>query len=183
MPLFPCAIALGSNLGDSAQILAQAIQKLNEHPHIQINAVSPWYQTTPVGGPPQPDYLNGCATLMTKLTPLALLDVLLQLEQCFGRVRRERWGPRSLDLDLLFYAQQIIALPQLTVPHPRMRDRAFVLVPLADIAPQWHDPVTQQTVAQLCVRVDRAGIHLNAECGSRHFECRLPHSELRLPHS
>lgn len=158
MTQFPCAVALGSNLGDSAHILSQAIATLAQHPHLRLQAVSPWYQTAPVGGPPQPDYLNGCVTLQTALTPLMLLDTLLQTEQQFGRVRRERWGPRSLDLDLLFYAEQIIDLPRLTVPHPRMRDRAFVLVPLADIAPHWHDPVTQQTVIQLCSRVDRTGI-------------------------
>ncbi|NEO88315.1 MAG: 2-amino-4-hydroxy-6-hydroxymethyldihydropteridine diphosphokinase [Spirulina sp. SIO3F2] len=158
MTQLSCAVALGSNLGDSAQTLTQAIATLAQHPHLSLQAVSPWYQTAPVGGPPQPDYLNGCAVFETTLTPLRLLDILLQTEQQFGRIRRERWGPRSLDLDLLFYAEQIINLPRLTVPHPRMRDRAFVLVPLADIAPHWRDPVTQQTVAQLCAQVDRSGI-------------------------
>lgn len=154
----PCAIALGGNLGNSMQTLEQAIASLQAHPALEVQQVSPWYETAPVGGPPQPNYLNGCATLQTALAPEALLQVLLHIEQQFGRVRRERWGPRSLDLDLLFYGQQVINSPALTVPHPRMRDRAFVLVPLAAIAPQWRDPVTHQTVAQLCGRVDRSGV-------------------------
>jgi len=165
---FPCAVALGSNLGDSVHILSQAIATLAQHPHLHLQAVSPWYQTVPVGGPPQPDYLNGCATFTTLLTPLLLLDTLLQTEQQFGRVRRERWGPRSLDLDLLFYAEQIIDLPRLTVPHPRMRDRAFVLVPLADIAPHWRDPVTNKTVAQLVARVDRSGVQQRTDRRTQH---------------
>lgn len=155
---FPCAVALGSNLGDSAHILSQAIAMLAQHPQLRLQAVSPWYQTVPVGGPPQPDYLNGCVTFTTTLTPLLLLDLLLKTEQQFGRVRRERWGPRSLDLDLLFYGDQVIDLPRLTVPHPRMCDRAFVLVPLREIAPEWRDPISQETVAQLSAQVDHAGI-------------------------
>jgi 2-amino-4-hydroxy-6-hydroxymethyldihydropteridine diphosphokinase len=153
-----CAIALGSNLGDSSQILTGAIATLQQQPQIDVQRVSHWYLTAPVGGPPQPDYWNGCAIIVTSYRPLELLAQLLWIEQQFGRVRRERWGPRSLDLDLIFYGEEIWTSAELHVPHPRMRDRAFVLLPLAEIAPHWRDPVTQQTVAALCAAVDTQGV-------------------------
>ena len=152
-----CAIALGSNLGDSCAILDGAIAALEDVPGIVVQARSHWYQTAPVG-PPQPDYLNGCACLQVSLTPLELLAVLLQIEGQFGRVRRERWGPRSLDLDLLLYGDQVLDLPQLQVPHPRMTERAFVLVPLAEIAPDWHHPGVKRSVSTLVQAVDCSGV-------------------------
>lgn len=151
------AIALGSNLGDSASLLQMALTALNREDGITLAHVSLLYQTAAVG-PPQPDYLNLCAILHTTLSPCELLNCLLQVEQRFGRVRRERWGPRSLDLDLLLYGDRIIDQPDLQVPHPRMRDRAFVLVPLADIASDWVEPITQQTVASLLRRIDPVGV-------------------------
>ncbi len=152
------AIALGSNLGDSIMILNQAIEILSVTPGLSLTAVSPWYKTAPVG-PPQPDYVNGCAIFeVVDHSPGAMLNLLLRTEQQFGRLRRVRWGPRSLDLDLLFYGDRILQLPNLTVPHPRMRDRPFVLVPLADIAPHWRDPVTQATVTELLAQVDCGGV-------------------------
>jgi 2-amino-4-hydroxy-6-hydroxymethyldihydropteridine diphosphokinase len=151
------AIALGSNLGDSANLLKMALAALSREEGIVLAHVSPLYQTVPVG-PPQPDFLNTCAILHTTLSPSELLSRLLQVEQQFGRVRREHWGPRSLDLDLLLYGDRIIEQPDLQVPHPRMRDRAFVLVPLADIASDWVEPITQQTVASLLRRIDPVGV-------------------------
>ena len=142
------AIALGSNLGDSLAILEAALIALDEHPDIALLSHSSWYKTAPVG-PPQPDYLNGCALLRTALEPLPLLEQLLAIELRFGRVRGERWGPRSLDLDMLLYADQRIDTDRLQIPHPRMRERAFVLVPLAEIAPDWVEPVTGLTIAAL----------------------------------
>jgi 2-amino-4-hydroxy-6-hydroxymethyldihydropteridine diphosphokinase len=97
--------------------------------------------------------------LVTELSPEALLQTLLQVEQQFGRVRRERWGPRYLDLDLIFYGNQTLSTPTLQLPHPRFRERAFVLVPLADIAPHWPDPVTGQSVQKLCAAVGQVGVH------------------------
>lgn len=154
-----CAIALGSNLGNSEQILQAALDALHRPPTLGLVARSSLYQTAPVG-PPQPDYLNACALIETNLSAQQLLAELLQIEQQFGRVRRDRWGPRHLDLDLLFYGQQVIDEPQLQVPHPRLRDRAFVLVPLAEIAPHWLDPVTGQSVQTLCQSVDQTGVRL-----------------------
>jgi 2-amino-4-hydroxy-6-hydroxymethyldihydropteridine diphosphokinase len=155
----PVAIGLGSNLGDSPRILASALGQLAASPGITLTAQSSFYQTAPVG-PPQPDYLNACALIATTLSPQALLHTLLAIEQSLGRVRRERWGPRSLDLDLLFYGDLVLTEANLQIPHPRLRDRAFVLVPLAEIAPHWRDPVTGQSVQTLCKRLDSEGVAL-----------------------
>lgn len=151
------AIALGSNLGDSQHILEDALKKLAQTPGITLQACSSWYQTEPVG-PPQPDYLNGCALLEVQLTPQKLLETLLAVEAEFGRVRQERNGPRTLDLDLLLFDNLILDTPTLKLPHPRMHERAFVLVPLAEIAPDWVEPVSGKAIAQLVQRVDCSGV-------------------------
>jgi 2-amino-4-hydroxy-6-hydroxymethyldihydropteridine diphosphokinase len=143
-----CAIALGSNLGDSRSILNNAIDRLKLHPQIKVTAVSRWYQTAPIG-PPQPDYLNGCAIVETSLMPVDLLNTLQSIETEFGRVRLEHWGARTLDLDLLLYDDRIIDLPTLQIPHPRMTERAFVLEPLAEIAPHWLEPKSGKSIACL----------------------------------
>ncbi len=152
-----CAIALGSNLGDSRAILAEALATLAAIPEIRLLARSSWYQTKAVG-PPQPDYINGCALVQVKISPQSLLETLLAIEAQFGRVRRERWGARSLDLDLLLYDDLILDTPNLTLPHPRMRERAFVLVPLVEIAPNWVEPVSGKAIAQLVQAVDCSGV-------------------------
>jgi 2-amino-4-hydroxy-6-hydroxymethyldihydropteridine diphosphokinase len=151
------AIALGSNLGDSRTILDNATQILAQTIGITLKAQSSWYQTAPVG-PPQPDYLNGCALLEVQLTPQELLETLLKIEVQFGRVRQERWGPRTLDLDLLLFDDLILETPSLQLPHPRMIERAFVLVPLAEIAPNWVEPVSGKAIAQLVQGVDCSGV-------------------------
>ncbi|MBD2593707.1 2-amino-4-hydroxy-6-hydroxymethyldihydropteridine diphosphokinase [Nostoc spongiaeforme FACHB-130] len=153
------AVALGSNLGDSQQILAAAIAQLSTVPKMQLIATSSWYRTKAVG-PPQPDYINGCIIMQVDMTPQVLLETLLATEQQFGRVRQERWGPRSLDLDLLLYDQVILDIPNLQIPHPRMRERAFVLVPLAEIAPDWIEPVSGYKIKQLVKDVDCSDVHL-----------------------
>lgn len=154
-----CAIALGSNLGDSIGILTAALQVLADTPGIEVEKVSSWYQTKPVGSIPQPDYINGCALLqVVQISPLQLLKTLLATEAKLGRVRRERWGARSVDLDLLLYDDLILDTSQLHLPHPRMNERAFVLVPLAEIAPQWIEPVSGKAIAQLVQKVDCSGV-------------------------
>ena len=142
------AIGLGSNLGDSRSILTGAVDRLRSHSQIEVIAVSSWHLTAPIG-PPQPDYLNGCTTIETSLEPLALLAVLQEIETDFGRVRREIWGARTLDLDLLLYDHLTIDLPTLQVPHPHMLERAFVLTPLAEIAPDWIEPRSGQSISIL----------------------------------
>jgi 2-amino-4-hydroxy-6-hydroxymethyldihydropteridine diphosphokinase len=155
----PCAIALGSNLGHSQHTLEQAILALDQTPGVTLLARSHWYQTKAVG-PPQPDYLNGCVTLQTTFSPQTLLQTLLNLEHQFGRERRERWGPRTLDLDLLLFDDVILDSPTLQIPHPRMTERAFVLVPLAEIASAWIEPISGCAIADLVQKVDGSDIKL-----------------------
>ncbi|NEQ95467.1 MAG: 2-amino-4-hydroxy-6-hydroxymethyldihydropteridine diphosphokinase [Cyanothece sp. SIO2G6] len=151
------AIALGSNLGNSLEILEGAIATVGQIPGITVKACSSWYRTAPIG-PAQPDYLNGCAILAVQLSPHELLTALQRIENQFGRVRKERWGPRTLDLDIILYESLTMNTPKLQIPHPRMSQRAFVLVPLAEIAPDWVDPVSGQSIHQLKQMVDRSGV-------------------------
>ncbi|MFK8181993.1 MAG: 2-amino-4-hydroxy-6-hydroxymethyldihydropteridine diphosphokinase [Phormidesmis sp.] len=150
------AIALGGNLGDTRQILSDAVKALDEVAGLDVSATSRLYKTAPVG-PPQPDYLNACVLADTTLAPSALLVQLLAIEQQFGRVRKERWGARSLDLDLLFFGDQVIDAPLLTVPHPRLHERAFVLFPLADVSPDWSHPILGKTTMQLLTQLSANG--------------------------
>lgn len=156
---FSVAIALGSNLGESLLILENALVELANTPGVELIARSHWYQTKPIG-PSQPDYLNGCALLAVELTPETLLKTLLEIEAKAGRVRGERWGPRTLDLDLLLYGDLILNTPDLQIPHPRMHERAFVLVPLAEIAPDWIEPVSRKAIATLLKQVNCSGVNL-----------------------
>jgi 2-amino-4-hydroxy-6-hydroxymethyldihydropteridine diphosphokinase len=153
MKIARCAIALGSNLGDSRTILENALIAIAHTPGITLKSQSSWYQTAAVG-PPQPDYLNGCAILEVARSPQELLEILLQIEVKFGRVRRERWGPRTLDLDIILFDDLVLDLPNLHLPHPQMSVRAFVLVPLAEIAPTWIEPISGKAIAELVKAVD-----------------------------
>ncbi len=153
------AIALGSNIGDSLAILSAAVTTLHKIPGITPNSKSSWYQTKAVG-PPQPDYLNGCVSVYVDAEPLKLLNILLEIENQFGRERKERWGARTLDLDLLLYDDLILHSPSLEIPHPRMTQRAFVLVPLAEIAPDWVEPVSGRAIKELVKEVDCSDICL-----------------------
>ena len=131
-----CYIGLGSNQANPASQLRQALAALAALPASQLIACSRLYQSAPMGPPDQPDFINAVACVDTALTPLQLLDQLQAIEQRQGRERKgERWGPRSLDLDLLLYADQTIDLPRLQVPHYGLAQRDFVLRPLAELAP------------------------------------------------
>jgi 2-amino-4-hydroxy-6-hydroxymethyldihydropteridine diphosphokinase len=124
-------VGLGANLGDREQTIRAAVAELPD-----VVAVSPLRETDPVGVTDQPRFLNGVAALETELAPRELLDVLLAVERRLGRERRERWGPRTIDLDLLLYGDAVIDEDGLKIPHPRLHERRFVLEPLADLAPQ-----------------------------------------------
>jgi len=128
-------IALGANLGDPAATVNAAFAALDQLPQSRLLAKSALYRTAPVGIAEQPEFVNAAALIDTTLAPEALLDALLAIEQAFGRVRAERNGPRTLDLDILLYDDLTLATPRLTLPHPRLHLRAFVLQPLADLAP------------------------------------------------
>lgn len=127
-------IGLGSNLDDPERHLRQACIDLANIPHTQLRSVSSLYRSVPMG-PPQPDYLNAVAALVTCLSADELLAALQTIEQRHGRVREQRWGPRTLDLDVLLYDDQVINSAALTVPHPGLTERNFVLIPLLEIAP------------------------------------------------
>lgn len=131
----PAAIALGSNLGDRLQALQAAVDGLAAVPGVAVTAVSPVYETAPVGGPEQPDYLNAVVLVDTTLAPVALLAAAQALERAAGRVRAERWDARPLDVDLLVVGEEDRTDADLTLPHPRAHERAFVLAPWRDVAP------------------------------------------------
>ena len=141
------AVALGSNLGDRERYLREALAELVSS--IDDLHVSTFHDTDPVGVGDQPRFLNAAATGRTALPARALLARLLDLEHRFGRERPHPGAPRTLDLDLILYGDQVFDEPALTVPHPRFRERLFVLEPLAEIAADWIDPVTGRTVGEL----------------------------------
>ena len=146
-------ISLGANLGPRHRTLESAWRELGSSARIRTLAFSSFYETAPVGGPPQPNYLNAAGLLTTDLEPEELLDVLLETERRHGRVRLERWGPRTLDLDLLLYGDRIIRTERLTVPHPRFAERRFALEPAAQIAPNAVHPETGRTLLELLRRL------------------------------
>jgi 2-amino-4-hydroxy-6-hydroxymethyldihydropteridine diphosphokinase len=148
------AIALGSNLGDRQAHLSWAVERMGEW--LDGLRVSSFIETEPVGvDEPQPAYLNAAVVAETTLEPDDVLQRLLALERDRGRTRPGFRASRTLDLDLILYGDRVIDTPGLTVPHPRFRDRAFVLVPLAEIAPEWRDPVTGKTVSSLLAAAKR----------------------------
>ena len=149
-------IALGSNMAGPHDQLDRALKSLASIPEIQIVAVSDRYQT-PAIGPSQPDYINAAAQLQTSMSPESLLDTLQSIEQQQDRVRTVRWGPRTLDLDILLYNNIVRDTERLTIPHPRMAERAFVLLPLADINRDLALPCGK-TVSQLLANCSVQGI-------------------------
>ena len=141
-------IGLGSNLGDRALNIRRALTLLARSGHFHLEKRSLLYETEPVG-PPQPDFLNGVAKGTTDLLPDGFLKLLKATEKELGREEGLRWGPRVADLDLLFYGDSVVETPSLTVPHPRLQEREFVLVPLAEIAPTWQHPKLHKSILEL----------------------------------
>ncbi|BBH23313.1 2-amino-4-hydroxy-6-hydroxymethyldihydropteridine pyrophosphokinase [Paenibacillus baekrokdamisoli] len=148
-------IALGSNVGDRERLLHEALLLIDRHPAIQVTRISGIYETDPVGYTDQPAFLNMTAALSTTLAPIELLHVLLEFEQQLGRTRDIRWGPRTIDLDLLLMADVQMDEEVLTLPHPRMMERAFVLVPLHEVLSSGHP--LQEQVNQIAVRALKDG--------------------------
>ena len=150
-------LALGSNLGDRLATLQGGVAALLAEPGLTLEALSPVYETVPVGGPPQPQYLNAVLVARTTLDPRALLQRCQQAEQAFHRTRTEVWGPRTLDVDIIVYGDLVSYDSVLTVPHPRARERAFVLAPWLDAEPHAHIP-GQGQVSDLLAAVGRSGV-------------------------
>ena len=152
-------LALGSNEGDRLATLQGAVAALAGTPGLAVVAVSPVYETDPVGGPEQPDYLNAVALVEGDLTPRALLERSLAVEAVFGRVRAVRWGPRTLDVRVVAVGDLRVDEPDLVVPHPRAAERAFVLLPWLDVDPHAVLPGAGR-VADLVASLDRSGVRL-----------------------
>ncbi len=144
----PIAVSLGSNLGDRRAHLAFGIDRLAQHLHdLRVSSI---IETAPVDVPePQPPYLNAVVVGQTALEPDQLIETLMRIEEARGRTRAKARAPRTLDLDLILFGDRVVNTPALVVPHPRFRERRFVLEPLAEIAPEWKDPISGRTMRQL----------------------------------
>ena len=150
MPPATAYIALGANLGDRTANIERALDLLRATPGVRVTKVSSLLDNPAVGGPAgSPPFLNAAAEVETTLTPRELLCHLLEIERTLGRERREKWGPRPIDLDILLFGERVIDEPDLKVPHPLMHQRRFVLEPLAQIAPHAIHPLLEKTIAGL----------------------------------
>lgn len=147
-------IGLGSNCGERLENLKTALCLLEREREVRLLRVSSVYETRAVGGPPQGPFLNAVGRIRTSLAACALLGRLLAVEGRMGRKRKTRFGPREIDLDLLSYGDDVIRSESLTLPHPRLRERRFVLIPLREIAPNWVHPQTGESVSDLLRRTD-----------------------------
>lgn len=149
-------LSLGGNLDDPERAMASALRLLDADPLTRVGAVTSLYRTPPWGKLDQPDFLNAAAEIHTRRDPRALLELCLDTERALKRVREERWGPRIVDIDVLTYDDLAVHEAGLEVPHPRMLDRAFVLIPLAEIAPDL--VVSGKTIAERAAAIDASGI-------------------------
>jgi 2-amino-4-hydroxy-6-hydroxymethyldihydropteridine diphosphokinase len=151
-------LSLGSNMGDRAANIAEAVRRLNDEVGVSVKALSPLYRTAPVGPVAQDDFINGAVRIDTTLAAEELMRRCLSIEASMGRDRVNglRWGPRIIDIDMILFGDLTIATEALTLPHPRFRERAFVLVPLADIAPSWM--IDGRRLDDLASAIDHAGI-------------------------
>lgn len=158
-------LSLGGNIGDVAAAFIQALRSLDDAPDVALRRSSSVYRTPPWGKIDQPPFLNMAALVETTLPARALLALCLEIERAMGRRRLELWGPRTLDIDILTYADATIDEPDLKTPHPRLAERAFVLAPLAEIAPRLQ--IAGRDVAQLLALVDRTGVVVDPEASAR----------------
>ena len=157
-------LGLGGNIGDPVASMRSALAALDADPSVEVLAVSRLYRTPPWGKTDQDWFFNACAVMRTSLSPFDLLDLCLATERSLKRIRAERWGPRTIDIDVLFMNGEQMETARLTLPHPRMTERGFVMVPLADIVPDGR--VNGKSVLEWTGIVDRAGIEVASADGS-----------------
>ena len=151
-------LAFGANLGDPRLQILDAWNRVGQIPGVRCQGLSSFYETEPVGGPNnQPNFLNGAGLVHTELTPERLLDEILEIESTMGRIRTEHWGPRCIDIDILLFGDRVIQTERLTIPHPRMHERNFVLGPAAEIAPEMIHPLLRKSVAELQQLMNETG--------------------------
>lgn len=143
-----CFIGLGSNLGDRAVNLQNAYERIGSHPDCECIGISPYYDTTPMGPQNQPDFLNAACEIYTSLTPHELLSLCKSIEAEMGRTASERWGPRIIDLDILLYGNLVLNTERLSIPHPGMMQRSFVLKPLAALCPGLIPPGFERSIQE-----------------------------------
>lgn len=154
-------LSLGSNLGDREEYIVNAVQLLKENPAIDVASISSLYETDPVGYTDQPPFLNIAVKIHTSLSAFELLGITQQIEDQLERIRKIRWGPRTIDLDILLYNSERIQTEQLHIPHPRMQERAFVLVPLLEIDPDLSFPVTGVLLDDVLNHIqNKEGVHI-----------------------
>ena len=159
-------LGLGTNLGDRLENLQRAIALLSDSAVLRLLRCSQVYETQPWGGIEQPPFLNCAAEATTALEPETLLTLCKEMEESLGRVPGERWGPRLIDVDILLYGSEVIDLPYLEIPHPRLHLRAFALVPLAELCPENAHPVLNRSIADLCREVEgRDGVQPAGDAG------------------
>ncbi|CAN5237409.1 hypothetical protein BH20ACT8_BH20ACT8_02680 [soil metagenome] len=167
-------LGLGSNLGDSLGTLQSAVEQLDDDPDTRVDAISGVYQTDPVGGPDQDDFCNLAARVATRRSPRRLLALCQDVEGALGRVRTVRWGPRTIDVDILLYSDRTVSRKDLQVPHPRLLERPFALIPLIEVAPGQRLPDGGSLTAALAalapvegVRAIGTQVHLPGRAGEQ----------------
>ncbi|MFB5663783.1 2-amino-4-hydroxy-6-hydroxymethyldihydropteridine diphosphokinase [Alteribacillus sp. HJP-4] len=156
-------IALGSNIGDREYYLREALKMLEEKDLLRLSKLSSIYETEPVGVTDQAAFLNMVVEMQADMSPLPLLELIQQIEENLDRVRTRKWGPRTIDLDILLYNDENIEMSELSIPHPRMHERAFVLVPFCEIAPQTMHPLFQRTIEDITNALpdnEKEGVHI-----------------------
>lgn len=153
-------LGLGSNQGDRLDLLQRAVDLLHAGRGVRVDAVSSVYETAPVGGPPQGPFLNIAVRVATRRSPRRLLAACQAVERALGRVRAERWGPRTIDVDILLYGRRTVATRRLVIPHPRLADRAFALIPLIEVAPGMRMPDGRSLTAVLAGLAPVEGVEM-----------------------
>lgn len=157
-------LGLGSNLGDRQSYLRQARTLLDQHQCITVEQVSSIYETEPVGVKDQPNFLNAIVSIKTTLTPEELLDACMAIEQKLGRIRDKRWGPRTIDIDILIYNDIEVSLERLVIPHPRLAERRFVLLPLQELMGEKPLLCSITVLDLLATTKDNSNVHLYCSC-------------------